>query len=141
MERATAILRAMAARWTHVVLKVSDLDRSIEFYRRFCGLEIVRDGRPKGHTVWLGPPSRGPGHPAFVLVLYLTDIDCRLDHLGFECDSRDEVDGIAAEGRRLGIVAQPPVDAGGVIGYLTMIRDPDGHVVEFTFGQPLAGLR
>jgi catechol 2,3-dioxygenase-like lactoylglutathione lyase family enzyme len=130
----------MAARWTHVVLKVSDLDRSIEFYRRFCGLEIVRDGRPKGHTVWLGPPSDRPGHPAFVLVLYLTEIDCRLDHLGFECDSRDEVDGIAGEGRRLGILVQPPIDAGGVIGYLTMIRDPDGHVVEFTFGQPLAGL-
>ena len=135
-----AILPAMAARWTHVVLKVSDLDRSIEFYRSFCGLDIVRDGRPKGHTVWLGPASRGPGHPAFVLVLYLAEIDCRLDHLGFECDSRDEVDGIAAEGRRLGILAQPPIDAGGVIGYLTMIRDPDGHVVEFTFGQPLVGL-
>lgn len=122
------------------MLKVSDLDRSIAFYRRFCGLEIARDGRPRGHTVWLAPAGRRPGHPAFVLVLYLTDIDCRLDHIGFECDSRDEVDAIASEGRRLGILAQPPVDVGGDLGYLTMIRDPDGHLVEFTFGQPLAGL-
>ncbi len=130
----------MAARWTHVVLKVSDLDRSIEFYRRFCGLAIVRDGRPKGHTVWLGPPGGGPDAPAFVLVLYLSEIDCRLDHLGFQCDTRQEVDGIASEGRRLGILVQAPLEVGGDIGYLTMIRDPDGHVVEFTFGQPLAGL-
>jgi lactoylglutathione lyase len=130
----------MAARWTHVVVKVSDLERSVEFYRRFCGLEIARDGRPRGHTVWLAPPRPGDGHPPFVLVLYLTQIDFRLDHLGFECDSREEVDGIAAEGRRLGILAQPPVDVGGDLGYLTMIRDPDGHLVEFTFGQPIAGL-
>ncbi len=130
----------MAARWTHVVLKVSDLDQSVAFYGRFCGLEIVRDGRPRGHTVWLAPPGRRSGHLPFVLVLYLTHIDCRVDHLGFECDSREEVDGIAAEGRRLGILAQPPVDVGGDLGYLTMIRDPDGHLVEFTFGQPLSGL-
>ena len=29
---------------------------------------------------------------------------------------------------------------GGDIGYVAMLRDPDGHVVEFTFGQPIAGL-
>ena len=131
----------MPARWTHVVLKVSDLDRSIAFYRRYCGLEIVRDGRPRGHTVWLAPAPRSPGPSAFVLVLYLTEIDFRLDHLGFECDSRDEVDAVAAEARTLGILAQPPVDVGGDLGYLTMIRDPDGHLVEFTHGQPLSGLQ
>lgn len=129
----------MAPRWTHVVLKVSDLDRSIAFYRRTCGLEVVRDGRPRGHTVWLAPDAR-PATPAFVLVLYLTRVDCRVDHLGFQCASREEVDRIAAEGARLGIVAEPPLDAGGDIGYVTMLRDPDGHLVEFTFGQPIAGL-
>jgi len=123
-----------------VVLKVSDLDRSVSFYRRFCALEILRDGRPDGHTVWLGPRPPGRGHPPFVLVLYQRAVDCRVDHLGFECDERAEVDHIAAEGERLGILAEPPRDLGGDIGYVTMLRDPDGHVVEFTFGQPLAGL-
>ncbi len=130
----------MPVRFTHVVLKVAELDRSIAFYRRFCGLEVVRDGRPAGHTVWLAPSHRAPGLPAFVLVLYLTAIDCRIDHLGFQCDAREEVDRIAAEGERLGILAEPPFDGRGDIGYLTMLRDPDGHVVEFTYGQPLAGL-
>lgn len=139
----------MPARWTHVVLKVSDLDRSITFYRRFCGLEVVRDGRPAGHTVWLAPPTGGDGAagtarreglPVFVLVLYLTRVDFHLDHLGFQCERREEVDALAAEAERLGILAEPPFDGGGDIGYVTMVRDPDGHRVEFTFGQPLAGL-
>jgi lactoylglutathione lyase len=130
----------MAPRWTHVVLKVSDLERSIRFYGRFCGLELVHDSRPAGHTVWLGPKGAPAGVPAFVLVLYQTRIDCRLDHLGFQCDAREEVDRVAAEGELLGILHAAPFDGGGDIGYVTMLRDPDGHVVEFTFGQPLAGL-
>jgi lactoylglutathione lyase len=130
----------MAPRWTHVVLKVADLERSIAFYGRLCGLEVVRDGRPDGHTVWLAPLRRAEGLPAFVLVLYLSPVDFRLDHLGFQCEARGDIDRLAAEGRRLGILEEPPFDGGGDIGYVTMLRDPDGHRVEFTFGQPLAGL-
>lgn len=130
------------------MLKVTDLDRSIAFYHRFCALEVVRDGRPEGHTVWLAPrPRQEEGraeaarHAApFVLVLYLAPVDCRVDHLGFQCDRREEVDALAAEAERLGILAQRPFDGGGDIGYVTLVRDPDGHRVEFTFGQPLAGL-
>ncbi len=131
---------AMPVRWTHVVLKVSDLDRSIAFYRRFCALEVVRDGRPAGHTVWLAAPPPAGAPPPFVLVLYLTAVDCRVDHLGFQCASRAEVDRVAAEGARLGILAEGPFDGGGDIGYVAMLRDPDGHRVELTFGQPIAGL-
>jgi lactoylglutathione lyase len=138
--RVCSILRHMSPRWTHVVLQVSDLDRSISFYRSFCALEVVRDGRPGGHTVWLGPRPAGGAHPPFVLVLYQHAVECRVDHLGFECDGREEVDRIAAEAERLGILTEPPRDLGGDIGYVTMLRDPDGHAVEFTSGQPLAGL-
>lgn len=130
----------MPVRLTHVVLKVEDLDRSIGFYRRHCGLEPVRDGRPRGHTVWLAPPPAPGATPAFVVVLYQTRIDCRVDHLGFQCGSREEVDRIAAEAARLGILAHPAWDGGGDLGYMATVRDPDGHLVEFTFGQPIAGL-
>jgi catechol 2,3-dioxygenase-like lactoylglutathione lyase family enzyme len=133
----------MPVRWTHVVLKVSDLDRSIAFYRRFCALEVVRDGRAGGgHTVWMAPPGPSPrdAAPAFVLVLYQHAFDAPLDHLGFQCDAREEVDRVAAEAARAGALVYPPFDGGGEIGYVTQIRDPDGHVVEFTYGQPIAGL-
>lgn len=130
----------MAPRLTHLVLKVRDLERSVSFYGRFGDLEVVRDGRPRGHTVWLAPRRREAGPPAFVVVLYLTEVDARIDHVGFQCERREEIDRIAAEGERLGILAEPPQDGGGDIGYVTMLRDPDGHLVEFTFGQPLRGL-
>ena len=51
----------MGIRWTHITITVSDLDRSIEFYRSTCGLEVVRDRRLEGGgTVWMGyPPGDG----------------------------------------------------------------------------------
>jgi lactoylglutathione lyase len=130
----------MPIRWTHVVLKVAELERSVAFYGRTCGLDVVHDGRPRGHTVWLGRRPEGDALPSFVLVLYQTAIDARVDHLGFQVGSRAEVDAIAAAARTSGALVQPPWDGGGALGYMASIRDPDGHVVEFTCGQPIAGL-
>ena len=131
----------MARHWTHLTATVSDLERSVEFYSGVCGLSVVRDRRTEGgSTVWLGPPPAPGQQPTFVLVLMRGEVTNRLDHLGFQCDSRDEVEAIAKEAERLGILEYAPTDSGGSVGYWTMIRDPDGHLVEFTFGQPLAGI-
>ena len=131
----------MAIRWTHVTITVSDLDRSIEFYTRMCRLDVVRDRRDEGgSTVWLGPAPREGEHPEYVLVIYRGEVSNRVDHLGFQCDTREEVDAIAEEAAGLGILVHPPTDSGGSVGYWTLVRDPDGHGVEFTCGQPLKGL-
>ena len=128
-------------RWTHVTLRVSDLERSVPFYVRTCGLAVVRDRRLEGGgTVWLGPCPAAGRDPAFVLVLEQGPVTDRIDHLGFQCGSRDEVDRIAATGRAGGSLAVPPKDSGGSVGYWCLLRDPDGHGVEFTHGQPLEGL-
>ena len=122
-------------------MTVSDLDRSIEFYETFCKLEMLRDRRREGGgTVWLGPKTPPETNPLFLLVLGQGEVSYRIDHLGFQCESRDEVDQIAQKGRELGILIEPPTDTGGVVGYFTMIKDPDGHLVEFTYGQPIEGL-
>ena len=78
--------------------------------------------------------------PAFVLVVVQDKVKARLDHFGFQCDSRAEVDQIAELARSQDFLVDPPTDVGGVVGYFTTIRDPDGHLIEFTFGQPLKGL-
>jgi lactoylglutathione lyase len=128
-------------RWTHVTITASDMDRSLEFYTNVCGLRLLRDRRQEGgSTVWVGPEP-GPGEdPAFVLVILTGEVTNRVDHLGFQVDSRDEVDRLAAEAERRGLLVHPPTDTGGAVGYWTMMRDPDGHGVEFTYGQPLKGL-
>ncbi len=91
--------------------------------------------------MWLGPQPHSNQFPEFVLVLMQGEVTARLEHLGFQCDSREEVDRIAREAEREGILVYPPEDSGGSVGYWTIVRDPDGHQVEFTFGQPLAGLQ
>jgi lactoylglutathione lyase len=131
----------MSVRWTHITINVSDLERSIEFYTSLCGLSIVRDRRLEGrHNVWLGPETAAGEDPVFVLVIVQDEVKHRLDHFGFQCDSREDVDRIAELARKQNILVEPPTDVGGIVGYFTMVRDPDGHVVEFTAGQPLKGL-
>ena len=101
----------------------------------------MRDRRLEGrHNVWLGTPTPAGEDPTFVLVMVQDEVKARLDHFGFQCESREEVDRIAEYARRQNILVEPPVDVGGVVGYFSMVRDPDGHLIEFTFGQPLKGL-
>ena len=131
----------MPPRWTHITINTSNIDVSVDFYTSFCGLSIVRDRRLEGrHNVWLGPATPPREDPIFVLVIVQDEVKARLDHFGFQCDSREEVDQIAARAQQQSILVEPPVDVGGVVGYFAMVRDPDGHIVEFTFGQPLQGL-
>lgn len=128
-------------RWTHITITVSSMERSVEFYRSMCGLEIVRDRRREGGgTVWLGYRPEANEDPSFVLVLMEGEVTDRLDHFGFQCDSRGQVDSIADQARARSILVHAPQDSGGSVGYWTIISDPDGHMVEFTFGQPLKGL-
>ena len=131
----------MSIRWTHITISVSNIDRSIDFYTSFCRLSVVRDRRREGGgTVWLGfetPPGR---KPTFLLVIGEGEVTSRMDHLGFQCALREQVDEMAERGRELGILVEPPTDLGDPVGYFTILRDPDGHLVEFTHGQPIEGL-
>ena len=131
----------MSVRWTHITISVSDLSCSIDFYTSLCGLSIVRDRRLEGrHNVWLGPTTPPGEDPAFVLVMVQGQVTNRLDHFGFQCGTRDELEELAAEAKQRDILVEPPTHVGGIVGYFMMVRDPDGHLVEFTYGQPLKGL-
>ena len=129
-------------RWTHLTITVSNLARSIEFYTSICGLTVVRDRRQEGSggTVWLGSTPAPGDQPTFVLVLMQGEVEDRVGHLGFQCESRLQVDEIARYAAQRDILEQAPTDSGGVVGYWTIISDPDGHQVEFTHGQPIRGL-
>jgi hypothetical protein len=79
-------------------------------------------------------------NPTFLLVIGEGNVTSRRDHLGAQCELREQVDQIAERGREIGILVEPPGDAGGSVGYFTMLRDPDGRLVGFTNGQPIEGL-
>ncbi len=131
----------MATRFTHVTFTVSDFERSIAFYRDVCGMVVVRDRRGEGGgTVWLGPSAAASELPPYVFVIEEGEVTDRLDHLAFQCDTREEFEEKAGLGARLGIVAHGPTHAGGSVGSFVILHDPDGHGVEFTHGQPIRGV-
>ncbi len=129
-------------RWTHLTLPLSDLDASLHFFTETCGLSIVRDRRAEGGTtVWLGPEPAAGCDPQFVLVAFKGEVKQPLDHFGFQCESREAVTAIAERARESGNLVEGPLDYGGSVGYFAVVREPSGHLVEFTYGQPLSGLQ
>ena len=125
---------------THVALHVADLAACQAFYRDLCGLVVVhqRMGEDEGDTVlWMGTDTP---EPPFVLVL-ISGGALRIQepsdysHLGIALESAAAVDSVA---QRAGpdLVWGPRQDPPPV-GYHCGVRDPNGTVVEFSYGQPL----
>jgi catechol 2,3-dioxygenase-like lactoylglutathione lyase family enzyme len=131
----------VSAHLTHIALHVKDLERCVEFYREYCGLNIVRerhDGAGK-RIVWLAEPGR---ESEFIFVLLpggpgRRPVERDFSHFGFALGSRQAVDVMAEKGRQAGCLEWPPRDEPFPVGYYCGLRDPDGNFVEFSFGQPL----
>lgn len=123
---------------THVARQVRDIDASIAFHRRYCGMRVVHERESDGQRiVWLG---WGEDPPKFVIVLLSGDYEQNIQppwqHLGMSVDSRDEVDRLHQLALTDGIQnVWPPLDAGPIVGYYCGVPDPDGNVVEFSHGQ------
>jgi catechol 2,3-dioxygenase-like lactoylglutathione lyase family enzyme len=120
---------------SHIALTVRDVPRSIEFYREFAEFEVVHlRGRPGHRVVWLSDLQLPF---ALVLVESATD-EVRLGgvaHLGIACESRERIDQVCELARTNGCLEREPEDAGKPVGYWALLRDPDGHNVELSFGQ------
>lgn len=125
---------------THVALHVHDLDACIAFYRDFCGMQVVHERRDGGRrVVWLAEPGR---EQEFIFVMVpggagREQAPNDYSHLGFALESREAVDAIADQARRVGYLAWEPRQEPYPVGYYCGVRDPDGTMVEFSYGQPL----
>jgi len=119
---------------SHVALPVTDLDSSAAFYADYARMRVVHR-RPQ--VIWLGDGTR-----PFVIVLIETgevsDPLAPFGHLGVGCETREEVDRLAAKARSAGILIGGPTDSGPPVGYWAFLRDPDGHTLEISHGQEVA---
>ena len=139
----------MTAIWTHIALHVSSLEASVAFYTRFANLRVVDRHSDRSTTgmevAWLS--DRSPQEElSFVMVLQegAPSPNAKpqqplgpVSHLGFSLDSRGEVDALAAEAKKDGLLKFGPTFLNPYAGYLCIVSDPDGHMVEFSYGQAL----
>lgn len=133
------------ARLTHVALHVRDTTASAAFYRSYCGLvpTHARDADSAQPVVWLSEPGK---ETEFAIVLIGGGArppqgEKDFSHLGYACESRAEVDRLAARAAADGRLVWPARQEPPPVGYYCGIADPDGNLVEFSFGQPLGERR
>jgi catechol 2,3-dioxygenase-like lactoylglutathione lyase family enzyme len=141
--------------FTHIALPVRDLDETLAFYRKYTTLHLIHERfEPETglRSVWLANNRDLTEQAArFVLVLicgtlpghitgdikeeygFLTSIS----HLGISLNTRDEVDRVAAMAKEDGILVLGPRYMNPVVGYICLVRDPDGNQLEFSVEQVL----
>lgn len=128
----------MIERLDHIAMLTADALKMARFYCEWAGMQIIHERRGEGstHTVsWVRLEHDPSG---LIIVLVETDEDRqrgRMDHFGFHVSNRADVDSIAEKARREGILVDPPIYAGPVVGYFCTIRDPDGNLLEFSCEQ------
>jgi lactoylglutathione lyase len=130
----------MTSAFTHCALSATDLDESIAFYERYCGMKIVKEhGQGDKRVVWLASPG---AERSFVLVLLgggpkRTQDEDDMTHYGFGVPTRADVDRIAEKAKADGLLHWAPRDYAPPTGYLCGVKDPTGYIIEFSYGQPL----
>jgi catechol 2,3-dioxygenase-like lactoylglutathione lyase family enzyme len=133
--------------WTHIALRVKDIDATIAWYERFTHLSVLQQSEDKqGKNAWLWDASQGGGSP-FVLVVgqFFEGHDPfapaphpplgPFAHLGIELPSKEAVDEVAGRAKAEGCLALGPLQMPKQIGYVCFVKDPDGNTVEFSFDQ------
>ncbi len=142
----TYTLHPKEPRWTHIALRVSDIDATIAWYEDFTPLRLI-DKREDdaGYGAWLGMP--GETNNPFILVVaqFFPGKDpfgaapmatlAPFAHFGIEMPARDDIDAIAERAKAADCLGMPPTVMPAPIGYITMLRDPDGNTVEFSWDQ------
>jgi catechol 2,3-dioxygenase-like lactoylglutathione lyase family enzyme len=133
---------------THVAFTVGDLDASIAFYRKYASMEVVHQRADSDHgtrVAWISDGTR-----PFVIVLIesastvpgsglipkvVSQLLPPFSHLGVACASREDVKLACEQAAAEGVLEMEPRDLGPPVGYFGLIRDPDGHFLEVSYGQ------
>ena len=122
---------------THVALPVTDLNASVAFYKRYANMKVVHRRQDEA-TVWEVAWITDGTRPFVVVLLQGPNRVSPLlpdAHLGVACTSRQEVDLLCRKARAEECLIRGPEDAGPPVGYWALLKDPDGHTLELSFGQ------
>ena len=94
---------------THVALHVVNMEASIDFYRRYCNMQVIHE-RDQRNIAWLSEPGR---EQEFIFVLMAGGErqhhgERDYSHLGFAVQSKADVDRIAQQAEAEGRLIWPP---------------------------------
>lgn len=134
------------ATWTHLALRVKDIDATIAWYERFTHLKLLtRTQDDDGMGAWLGDDSKTSSPFMLVVSQFYEGHDPfapathhpigPFAHMGIEMPSREDIDNIAARGKAEGCLALGPMQMPKHVGYICFLKDPDGNTIEFSFDQ------
>jgi lactoylglutathione lyase len=127
----------------HTMLPVSDLDRTIDFYTRLLGMDIMRLREPAGQRVaYLGYGSEDDG-PAFELIQNgdggeNVEVPTWAGHFALYVSDLYK---LCAALKREGVTftREPGPNRAGAADLVAYILDPDGYTIELTERHSLTG--
>ena len=131
---------SMPDRLTHLALPCNDLDATIKWYEKYTPLRKTHHRQDsEGAVAWLSPQESG------IVLVFIQKKETSepipvlspLAHLGIAVDSTEEVDQIATRGENDGCLAWEPRQESDPVGYICALSDPDGNLVEFSYGQEI----
>jgi catechol 2,3-dioxygenase-like lactoylglutathione lyase family enzyme len=142
--------------FTHIALPVRNLAAQLAFYEKYTTLKVIaerQDPETKLRTAWVANERDiTPGGARFVLVLIEGSIPrdvvgndmkeeytflTSFSHLGLSLDTREQVNQVAATAREEGTLVLGPMYRNEIVGYICIVRDPDGNNIEFSVEQTL----
>ncbi|MEF9996442.1 MAG: lactoylglutathione lyase [Burkholderiaceae bacterium] len=126
----------------HTMLRVGDMQRSIDFYTRVLGMELIRTTDRPDHQYTLAFVGYGDeSHGAVIELTYNYGVETyemgtAYGHIAIEVDDAAAMcDQVRAAGGKVTREAGPVAGGQTVIAFVT---DPDGYKIEFIQkGSPL----
>lgn len=103
-------------------------------------MRVIHRRPGKGsQIVWMAEPGR---ESDFIFVIMPGGEPRQLaandySHFGFALQSREEVDAMVAKAEAAGCLLWAQRNEPYPVGYYCGVRDPAGHHIEFSYGQPL----
>jgi lactoylglutathione lyase len=141
---------------THIALPVRNLQAMLDFYARYTTMKVIHerfDDETSLRTAWLANERDITEEGArFVIVLIEGQVPRNVvgdaiqehygfltsfSHLGISVDTRDDVDRIAELAKEEGCLVLGPMYRNPIVGYICLVRDPDGNNIEFSVEQVL----
>ncbi|MEE2025795.1 MULTISPECIES: lactoylglutathione lyase [Alkalimonas] len=121
-------------RLLHTMLRVGNLDRSIEFYTQVLGMQLLRQSENTEYKYTLAFVGYGPESEHAVLELTYNwgvdsyDLGNAYGHIALEVDDVYQAcDDIRNRG---GVISREPGPVKGGKTEIAFVKDPDGYAIE-----------